>query len=195
MHLLAASFLLPNFLQYLLHEVVLMNMQKVFNFNLLAVFFALLSSLLVACNDPCKDIECENGTCSNGECVCSTGYSGTNCGTAINSRFDGVFVLTENCIVGQNVPPYNVTLAPKTTGPSDFTILGLWQAPQNLVTAVIDDNGTSFTIERQAIMTGYEVEAAVGTISSDANTVNLTYTIYETGDTAVVDQCTATLQK
>jgi hypothetical protein len=44
-------------------------------------------------------------------------------------------------------------------------------------------------------MTGYEVEAAVGTISSDANTVNLTYTIYETGDTAVVDQCTATLQK
>jgi hypothetical protein len=172
-----------------------MNMRKAFNFNPLLALAIALTTVFSACNDPCKDITCQNGDCADGECVCDPGYSGTDCGTAINSRFEGVYVLNENCVVGQNVTPYNVTLSPDNAGPSDFTILGLWQAPQNLVTAVIDDNGTSFTIARQAIMTGYEVEASVGTISSDANTVNLTYTIYETGDTAVADQCTATMQK
>lgn len=152
------------------------------------VFFA-------SCNDPCKDIVCVNGTCSDGECVCSSGYSGPDCGTAINDRFEGVYALLENCLSDTNVTPYNVTLTPKEGTPDEFTILGLWQAPQNLVTAEIEDNGTSFHIDRQGILTGYEVQALVGTISSDARTVNITYSIYQSGDSVVVDQCTASLSK
>lgn len=170
-------------------------MQKLFKTNHLSALLLVLSCLVAACNDPCKDVNCVNGSCSDGECVCADGYSGTDCATAINSRFEGTYTLTENCLVNGNVTPYNVTLMPKSTGPSDFTLLGLWQASQNLVTAVIDDNGTSFSIARQAIMTGYEVEASVGSISADGKTVNLTYTIYQTGQTDVADQCTATMQK
>lgn len=169
-------------------------MRKI-HISALLLFVAFSVSFLCSCNDPCKDIVCVNGACSDGECVCSSGYSGANCSTAINSRFSGVFLLSESCLIAGNVTPYNVTLAPKTTGPSDFTILGLWQASQNLVTATIASNGTSFTIERQAIMTGYDIEASVGTISSDGNTVNLTYSIYQTGQTTQEDQCTATMQK
>jgi hypothetical protein len=170
-----------------------MNMRKSLNFTFLLLAFAALISFQ-ACNDACQDVQCVNGTCSDGECTCATGYSGPNCEAAINSRFDGVFALTQNCLIPGNATD-TVTLAPKTSGPGDFTILGLWGAPQNLITALIDDNGTSFVVERQAIVTGYEVSALVGTISSDGNTVNLTYSIYETGDSTAMDQCTATMQK
>jgi hypothetical protein len=170
-----------------------MNMRKPLNFNYLILAFAFLLALN-ACNDACQDVQCVNGTCSDGECTCATGYSGPDCASAINSRFEGEFALTQNCLIPGNTTD-TVTLAPKSSGPRDFTILGLWGAPQNLITANIDGNGTSFVVERQAIVTGYEVLALVGTISSDGNTVNLTYSIYETGDTVAMDQCTATMQK
>ena len=166
-------------------------------FSRIAAFLLLGLSIVSfsACNDPCKDIECVNGTCSDGECVCSSGYSGPDCGTAINDRFEGVYALQENCLSDSNIAAYNVTLTPKEGTPDEFTILGLWQTQQNLVTAEIEENGTSFHIDRQGILTGYEVKALVGTISSDARTVNITYSIYQSGDSVVVDQCTASLSK
>ncbi|MEY3442936.1 MAG: hypothetical protein RLZZ519_1217 [Bacteroidota bacterium] len=170
-----------------------MNMRKALNYSFL-ILGLLCTGLIGACSDACEDVQCVNGTCSDGECTCATGYSGPDCATALNSRFDGDFSLAQNCLVPGNATD-TVTLAAKSSGPRDFTILGLWGAPQNLITALIDDNGTSFVVERQAIVTGYEVEAFVGTISSDGNTVNLTYSIYATGDTVASDQCTATMQK
>lgn len=170
-----------------------MNMRNAFNISFLAFALAIVGTF-ASCSDNCQDVQCVNGTCNDGECECAAGYSGQDCGTALNSRFDGEFEVSENCLITGGTP-YNVTFSPKSSGPRDFTILGLWKSPQNIVTAVIDDNGTSFTIERQGIVTGYEVEASVGTISSDGNTVNLTYTVYESGDTVVADQCTATMQK
>ena len=43
----------------------------------------LLSFVLFACKDDCKDVNCLNGGgCSEGTCICPTGYSGTNCEVA-----------------------------------------------------------------------------------------------------------------
>ena len=173
--------------------MVNIDMRKAFNISLILLSLAWVSSM-GACSDACQDVQCVNGTCSDGECSCAAGYSGPDCASALNSRFDGDFALTQNCLIPGNGAD-TVTLAAKSSGPRDFTILGLWGAPQNLVRAVIDENGTSFVLERQAIITGFEVEAFVGTISSDGNTVDLTYSIFETGDTVAMDQCTATMQK
>ncbi|MFM2376146.1 MAG: hypothetical protein RLZZ165_1243 [Bacteroidota bacterium] len=170
-------------------------MHKRITAHLPALAVGLMCVLLAGCNDPCKDIRCVNGTCSDGECDCASGYSGTNCGNPVNARFSGVFVSTENCLIQGDVNPYNVTLEPSTDNPLEFTILGLWQASRNRIIASIDGNETSFTIDRQAIMAGYEAEAAVGTISSDGKTVNLNYQIYRTGQTTVEDRCTAMMQK
>lgn len=48
------------------------------------IFFVLISASLITCSDsdPCEGITCENdGFCVNGQCDCTVGYEGPNCGT------------------------------------------------------------------------------------------------------------------
>lgn len=58
--------------------------------------------LYTSCNpDPCKDVTCQNGgTCNEGNCVCPTGYEGTNCETKSRDKFIGTYVGNEICTVG-----------------------------------------------------------------------------------------------
>lgn len=54
-------------------------------------FFA-LSTMLVfnACvKDPCSELHCQQGTCSNGLCVCPAGWEGAECEIPASSRFVG----------------------------------------------------------------------------------------------------------
>ncbi len=38
--------------------------------------------------DKCKDVVCQNGgTCTGGNCTCTTGYEGTNCETLSRAKF------------------------------------------------------------------------------------------------------------
>lgn len=45
--------------------------------------------LYTSCSkDKCKDVVCQNGgTCKDGDCVCTTGYEGTNCETLSRTKF------------------------------------------------------------------------------------------------------------
>lgn len=50
------------------------------------------TTVLTSCNpDPCKDVVCNNGgTCDlDGNCVCPSGFEGTNCDTKSNTVFTG----------------------------------------------------------------------------------------------------------
>jgi len=51
-------------------------------------FFALFLS---NCSDPCKDIDCNNGSCDDGTCICEEGYTGTNCEAELRAPFIGTF--------------------------------------------------------------------------------------------------------
>lgn len=69
------------------------------------------SVLYTACNkDKCKDVVCQHsGTCSEGNCTCTTGYEGTNCETLSRAKFIGTYVGTEICTAGTD--NYSITLA------------------------------------------------------------------------------------
>ena len=50
-------------------------------FKLLLAVFALT---VIACSDPCDDINCNNGTCNEGTCLCNEGWEGPNCDQRID---------------------------------------------------------------------------------------------------------------
>lgn len=163
-----------------------------FGFGALAIATAMF---FAGCSDPCKDVTCVNGECVEGDCVCDTGYEGVDCGTALNAKFSGTYALTETCSNSGAAGPYSVVIAPKSGSTSQATFVGLWEVPANIVTGDVGTDGVSFNIERQAIMSGFDIEATGGSITADGGTINLTYKIYATGSTTVSDQCTATLVK
>lgn len=55
--------------------------------------FAFTAVTYTSCKkDKCKDVTCQNGgTCSDGNCSCPTGYSGTLCETGSAAKFIGVW--------------------------------------------------------------------------------------------------------
>jgi len=54
-------------------------------------FIVLISLIFFSCVDPCKDKECGNGYCINGDCFCQDGYSGQNCEIMESDKFAGNF--------------------------------------------------------------------------------------------------------
>lgn len=65
--------------------------------NLKSTFLAVVSTLLIAscATDPCKDITCLNdGTCSDGTCLCTDWYEGTDCGAEQRTKFFGTYAGT-----------------------------------------------------------------------------------------------------
>ncbi|MBS1586219.1 MAG: calcium-binding EGF-like domain-containing protein [Bacteroidetes bacterium] len=55
--------------------------------------FAFTAVTYTSCKkDKCKDVTCQNGgTCSDGNCTCPTGYSGTLCETGSAAKFIGTW--------------------------------------------------------------------------------------------------------
>lgn len=51
----------------------------------------LMSIFLISCIDPCKDKQCGNGYCIEGDCFCQDGYSGKNCEIMESDKFTGSF--------------------------------------------------------------------------------------------------------
>ncbi len=70
------------------------------NIFALAFFLLLLTS---SCKDPCKDINCNNGICLEGTCLCDDGYEGINCDQLERQKFIGSWTGPLNCgILGEN---------------------------------------------------------------------------------------------
>ena len=57
------------------------------------IIFFLLSIFLIffnnSCSDSCKDVNCNNGICVDGNCSCDFGWTGDICDTKISSKFLG----------------------------------------------------------------------------------------------------------
>lgn len=62
------------------------------NFNLKVLFLiGLIILIFISCIDPCKDKQCGNGYCIEGDCFCQDGYSGKNCEIKESDKFTGSF--------------------------------------------------------------------------------------------------------
>lgn len=164
-------------------------------FSALLTFGAFGAITYTSCNkDECKDVVCQNGgTCSEGNCSCSSGYEGTNCETKSVTKFIGTWAVSENC-GGTSSDPYQVTI---TADPSDVTRvivsnLGgygcsvggdiVWNGSVNAATITIKDNKC-----------GYQMDAT-GTFAN--GDIKFDYSAsYEIAGVTITDNCTATLSK
>lgn len=65
----------------------------------LNLFFLVLFTLLLQtyCTDPCKEVNCNNGSCVEGICNCDEGYEGEDCSTRKSLRFTGLWEGNFDC--------------------------------------------------------------------------------------------------
>ena len=146
--------------------------------------------LAAGCRDRCKRIDCgPNGTCIEGDCACNSGYDGGLCEETVTEKFNKVYDLDETCTAGDDY--YTVEMVPSESNPSQLFIIGLWEQEDTLV-ALVDDNGTDFSIARQAI-NNVEI-AATGTGDDFGVSVEIDYQVYFSGQNDPFDRCSATLR-
>ena len=96
--------------------------------------YALLVCLLLmasSCKDPCKDVNCNNGACLEGTCLCDDGYEGVNCDKEERDKFVGSWLGEIDCgeQLGENEASFIVEKDPSNTSgllfSLDFELLDL----------------------------------------------------------------------
>lgn len=82
------------------------------SFTTIAAFISIVY-ISSSCNkDKCKTIVCANGgVCSNGNCICPTGYEGVNCGTLSITKFTGNWQVREKSGITQS-SQYGTVISP-----------------------------------------------------------------------------------
>lgn len=163
-----------------------MNKRLVYSLALLLSMVAFAPSC--GDSDPCKDVECGNGTCFEGDCVCDVGYAKDASGQC-TLKFTGQYAVAEDC---SNSAPssYTITLTEGASG-NEVNITNFWGLFKNVVKASVD--GNTITIARQEPDNDEFFVQGSGSISQEGNqiVITLTYTVSdESGPTPVNDVCT-----
>ncbi len=80
--------------------------------NIIALWCIGLAFIL-GCNDhPCPDLNCVNGICNNGECVCDQGWTDANCDSLIRDRLLGnLWQNSLHCQSSSNLYTASITAA------------------------------------------------------------------------------------
>lgn len=131
--------------------------------------------------DPCNDVTCDNGgTCVDGDCVCATGYEGTDCSTLVRAKFIGNYNTNETCDSGADSYAVSVTAGSSDT---EVEISNLYAAGL-FTTGTVNANG-SITIANQVFGNG----TISGTITENGGVLTITYTVAVAGQS---DTCTMT---
>jgi len=137
-------------------------------------------------SDPCKDVTCLNGgTCVSGTCDCATGYEGTDCSTISRDKFTDTWTVNEDCSL--SAPASYIVSISNGTGITDVLISNMWDAFTNSVAATV--NGNTITIASQEPDNDGFTVSGSGSISSDGNTITMSYTVTDTSN-GDQDNCT-----
>lgn len=153
-------------------------MKKIKAYFMVATMAIFGATTFNACTDACKDVTCVNGECSDGDCECDEGYEGTECETAMNTKFLGVFNVTDACVSG-----YSQTITAGTAANEIvFSNLGNFTNAA-VVKATVD--GTSLTISNYTDGAGRKFQGT-GTISAGTITMNYIVT-YSDNSTETCD--------
>ncbi|MFM1875844.1 MAG: hypothetical protein RL266_1581 [Bacteroidota bacterium] len=147
-------------------------------------FAILMGTLLIsACNqkDACEDVNCNNGVCVSGDCLCDSGYEGLNCEIEQRSAFVADYNVSESCDLGDFT--YVINVAADSENGTELTIHNLGDFDFDVAATV---NGTSFIISDQT-GNGATVNGT-GTLTNGILTI--TYTMETTGGQTL--NCTMT---
>ena len=112
--------------------------------------------------DLCKDVVCENGgTCFEGDCVCATGYEGTDCSEESRTKFVGAWTGTETCPGGTISFPCTISTSTAAVTRilfSNFADLNSFSITEQVYGEV---NGDAVTIPSQTVGGGAAPEVTV----------------------------------
>lgn len=166
---------------------------KKFQFFVLGIALWAVCVLGNGCTDPCKDQVCNQGVCSDGECICDSGYEGVVCSVKYNSKFQGVYNIAETCdSTGSDA--YTVHLDTSSVDPAKSNFTGLYRVAQGTVLASINSDGVTFSIAPANVGSGTIESIGVGTANSEGSTINLVYKYISTA-TGWNEQCTALMTR
>jgi hypothetical protein len=123
--------------------------------------------------DPCDNLQCQYGTCTEGACVCEPYYEGTTCEVESRAKFLGSNWYNSRTCPGDNI--FTVSkFQTHTANAGAISITNLHQDPDTVLAQV---NGDTVTVPMQ--VHGFEYVEGTGFYSDGAITVE--YTIIETG--------------
>jgi len=143
----------------------------------------LITLALTSCKpDACKDVTCLNdGVCESGDCTCTAGYEGPNCGTEQRLAFVGEYSVVENCNLGDFNYQINIIASSDSVteiilhnlGDFDFDITGVVSGTN---VAFIDQTGTGSTINGTGSLTNGILLINYTLVTSGGQTLTCTMT-------------------
>ena len=106
-------------------------------------------------NDPCKAIVCAyGGTCTDGDCLCPSGYEGTHCEIVTRKKYEGVWTVFEDG-TSTNPAQYEIKIV-NGQGNTDMIISNFYNRfPGNQVNIRV--KGDSLFIPQQTV-NNYTIE-------------------------------------
>jgi hypothetical protein len=105
-------------------------------------------------NDKCKAIACAyGGVCKDGDCICPSGYEGTQCETITRDKYVGVWAVMENGTYTET-SAFDVSIKPGLTM-TDLVITNFYNKPDLNVGMKI--KGDSIFIPQQ-VVTHYQIQ-------------------------------------
>jgi len=144
--------------------------------------------LMNACDDPCKDVVCQNGgVCDEGDCICATGYEGTDCATEMRTKFLGTYSFIDGCYPGT---PNSSTFSTSADGITKITITNILGNTLG-GTAKAEIDGVKITIPSQQILDNDSdpwtiAGASTGTLANNTFTISVTYTFGTNTETCLL---------
>ena len=156
--------------------------------SILPLLFGSLFLVAGCKKDPCKDVDCLNGaTCTDGTCICTTGYEGGDCGTESRAKFLSVYNVTESCPSGNF--SYQSTISTSSAG-ADRVIVSNFGGYGVSVSGTV--SGSSLSIPNQQV----DVQGTAATFSGSGqlsgNILTVTYTVSSGSNS---ETCTQTCTK
>ena len=134
---------------------------------------------MASCTDLCKDVNCNNGACVEGDCVCDSGYEGTNCETEIRAAYLGTFNVTETCDSGSDA--YAVVIS-AGSNINDVVINNLYDAGFAVTGTLNANGGVDFD-------SSFGTGTVNGSMTTTGGVITITFTVSAGGAS---DNCTAT---
>jgi hypothetical protein len=144
--------------------------------------------IMNACSDPCKDVTCLNGgVCDEGDCICATGYEGTDCGTEMRTKFLGSYSFIDGCYPGTTT---SSTIATSVDGVNRVNVTNILGTSLG-GTAKATINGTNITIPSQSVNDidndVWTVEGmSTGTLTSNSFSISVKFIFGTTTETCLL---------